>query len=173
MKALEERTKPAEAEKLDLFATAKRATSRISSQIDELAGARAEAALSPVVFWRWLTSDGSDPGAPVRVLVTAFAVLAVCWAAQAAAAAWLRRAFARRARSGLPPSAGSVELTLFVRWVAFLGVLLTLQALVPGGGNRLTRPGSPCCLRLPALGSPLAPAQSWCPPCMGPITRRR
>ena len=135
VKVLEERTKPAEAEKLDLFAAAKRATSRISSRIDELAGARAEAALSPVVFWRWLTSDGSDPGAPVRVLVTTFAVLAVCWAAQVAAAAWLRRASARRARSGLSPSAGSIELTLFVRWVAFLGVLLTLQALVPGGGK--------------------------------------
>ncbi|MFL5325567.1 MAG: hypothetical protein ACJ8A4_15090, partial [Microvirga sp.] len=76
VKVLEERTKPAEAEKLDLFTAAKRATSRISSRIDELAGARAETALSPVVFWRWLTSDGSDPGAPVRMLVTAFAVLA-------------------------------------------------------------------------------------------------
>ena len=135
VKVLEERTKPAEAEKLDLFAAAKRATSRISSRIDELAGARAEAALSPVVFWRWLTSDGSDPGAPVRMLVTAFAVLAVCWAAQAAAAARLRRAFARRERSGLPPSAGSIELTLFVRWVVFLGVLLPLQALMPGAGK--------------------------------------
>ena len=135
VKVLEERTKPAEAEKLDLFAAAKRATSRISSRIDELAGARAEAALSPVVFWRWLTSDGSDPGAPVRMLVTAFAVLAVCWAAQAAAAARLRRAFARRERSGLPPSAGSIELTLFVRWVVFLGVLFPLQALMPGAGK--------------------------------------
>ena len=135
VKALEERTKPAEAEKLDLFAIAKRATSRISSQIDELAGARAEAAVSPVVFWRWLTSDGSDQSAPVRVLVTGFAVLAVCWGAQAAAAARLRRAFARRERSGLPPSAGSVELTLFVRWVVFLGVLFPLQALMPGAGK--------------------------------------
>ncbi len=135
VKVLEERTKPAEAEKLDLFTAAKRATSRISSRIDELAGARAETALSPVVFWRWLTSDGSDPGAPVRMLVTAFAVLAVCWAAQAAAAARLRRAFARRERSGLPPSAWSVELTLFVRWVVFLGVLFPLQALMPGAGK--------------------------------------
>src|SRR5215203_1028853 len=75
VKVLEERTKPAEAEKLDLFAAAKRATSRIASRIDELAGARGEAALSPVVFWRWLTSDGSDQGALVRMLVTAFAVL--------------------------------------------------------------------------------------------------
>ena len=132
VKALEERTKPAEAEKLDLFAIAKRATSRISSRIDELAGARAEAALSPVVFWRWLTSDGSDQSAPVRVLVSAFAVFVVCWAAQAAAAARLRRAFARRER---PPSAGSVELTLFVRWVVFLGVLFPLQALMPGAGK--------------------------------------
>ena len=66
VKVLEERTKPAEAKKLDFFTAAKRATSRISSRIDELAGARGEAALSPVVFWRWLTSDGSDPGAPVR-----------------------------------------------------------------------------------------------------------
>jgi|SRR5215217_874253 len=49
VKVLEERTKPAEAEKLDLFAAAKRATSRIASRIDELAGARGEAALSPVV----------------------------------------------------------------------------------------------------------------------------
>ena len=135
VKVLEERTKPAEAEKLDLFTAAKRATLRIASRIDELAGARAEAALSPVVFWRWLTSDGSDPGAPVRMLVTAFAVLAVCWAAQAAAAARLRRAFARRERSGLPPWAGSVELTLFVRWVVFLGVLFPLQALMPGAGK--------------------------------------
>jgi hypothetical protein len=118
-----------------LFTAAKRATSRISSRIDELAGARAETALSPVVFWRWLTSDGSDPGAPVRMLVTAFAVLAACWAAQAAAAARLRRAFARRERSGLPPSAWSVELTLFVRWVVFLGVLFPLQALMPGAGR--------------------------------------
>ena len=135
VKVLEERTKPAEAEKLDLFTAAKRATLRIASRIDELAGARAEAALSPVVFWRWLTSDGSDPGAPVRMLVTAFAVLAVCWGAQAAAAARLRRAFARRERSGLPPWAGSVELTLFVRWVVFLGVLFPLQALMPGAGK--------------------------------------
>ena len=135
MKVLEERTKPAEAKKLDLFTAAKRATSRISSRVDELAAARGEAALSPVVFWRWLTSDGSDPGAPVRMLVTAFAVLAVCWAAQAAAAARLRQAFARRERSGLPPSAGSIELTLFVRWVVFLGVLFPLQALMPGAGK--------------------------------------
>ena len=135
VKVLEERTKPAEAEKLDLFTAAKRATSRISSRIDELASARGEAALSPVVFWRWLTSSGSDRGAPLRMLVTAFAVLAVCWAAQAAAAARLRRAFARRERSGLPPSAGGVELTLFVRWVVFLGVLFPLQALMPGAGK--------------------------------------
>ena len=135
VKVLEERTKPAEAEKLDLFTAAKRATSRISSRIDELAGARAETALSPVVFWRWLTSDGSDPGAPVRMLVTAFAVLAACWAAQAAAAARLRRAFARRERSGLLPWARSIELALFVRWVVFLGVLFPLQALMPGAGR--------------------------------------
>jgi len=83
VKVLEERTKPAEAEKLDLFAAAKRATSRIASRIDELAGARGEAALSPVVVWRWLTSDGSDQGALVRMLVTAFAVLVVCWVAVA------------------------------------------------------------------------------------------
>ena len=47
MKVLGERTKPAEAENLDFFAAAQRATSKISSQIDELAGARAEVALSP------------------------------------------------------------------------------------------------------------------------------
>ena len=85
-KVLEERTKPAEAEKLDLLAAARRATSRIAARIDELASARTEAALAPTVFWRWVTSDGSDPGAPFRVVVSALAVLAVCWALQAAAA---------------------------------------------------------------------------------------
>ena len=134
-KVLEERTKPAEAEKLDLLAAARRATSRIAARIDELASARTEAALAPTVFWRWLTSDGSDPGAPFRVLVSALAVLAVCWAMQAAAASGLRRAFARRAGNGLPPSAGRIELTLLVRWVAFLGALTVAQALVPGAGK--------------------------------------
>jgi small-conductance mechanosensitive channel len=134
-KVLEERTKPAEAGKLDLLAAARRATSRIAARIDELASARAEAALAPTVFWRWLTSDGSDPGAPFRVVVSALAVLAVCWAMQAAAASGLRRAFARRASDGLPPSAGRIELTLVVRWVAFLGALTVAQALVPGAGK--------------------------------------
>jgi len=39
-KVLEERTKPAEAEKLDLLAAARRATLRIAERIDELAPAR-------------------------------------------------------------------------------------------------------------------------------------
>jgi moderate conductance mechanosensitive channel len=134
-KVLEERTKPAAAEKLDLLAAARQATSRIAARIDELASARTEAALAPTVFWRWVTSDGSDPGAPFRVVVSALAVLAVCWAMQAAAASGLRRAFARRAGNGLPPSARRIEVTLLVRWVAFLGALTMAQALVPGAGK--------------------------------------
>jgi small-conductance mechanosensitive channel len=128
-KVLQERAQPAEAEQLDLLAAAKRTTSRVAARLDELASASTEAALAPIVFWRWLTSDGSDPGAPVRVLVSALAVLAVCWAAQAAAALGMRRAFSRDALTR------TIAFTLLVRWGAFLAALTLAQALVPGAGK--------------------------------------
>jgi FixJ family two-component response regulator len=43
---------------------------------------------------------------------------------------------------------------------------------IPDSPNRPTKLGSPSCLRSCAPGSPLGPAQSCCPPCMGPIARR-
>ena len=127
-KVLEERTKPAETETLDFFPAAKRGTSIIATRLNALAAAVQDVGRAPSVFWRWLTSDGTEPGAPVRALLSALAILSVCWAAQAGAAWALRRTFARHGSAW-------VGTTLLLRWSAFLGGLALTHALLPGAGS--------------------------------------
>ena len=117
-KVLEERTKPAETETLDFFPAAKRGTSIIATRLNALAAAVHDVGRAPSVFWRWLTSDGTEPGAPVRALLSALVVLecvlgctgrgcmGLCGAPSRGMSVGLRWSEPRYSCAGLPSWAG-------------------------------------------------------------------
>jgi small-conductance mechanosensitive channel len=150
-RVLEERTSAARTDaSADMLVGFEQATARLGGRLAEIAAAGPEAASAPSLFWRWLTAGGADPRAPWRVLGGAAIILALCWAAQAAAAAALRPVIRRWSAAKRGDRVEAAVLAL--RWLAFLAAVATTHALAP----ELNRPS-----RLTALAVILTFAGAW------------
>src|SRR5829696_1724927 len=77
VRTLEERTRQSEPmPEREMLTMMESATGRLAARVGQIFGAAGEVVTSPVVFWRWLTTGGSDPTGPWRALTGGFLLFA-------------------------------------------------------------------------------------------------
>src|SRR5829696_3966879 len=152
VRVLEERTQESEpTTEREMLTMLEAATGRLAARVGQIFGAAGEVVTSPVVFWRWLTADGSDPTGPWRALTGGFLLIGIGWLAQAAAALAIRTSIPLRAGAELASPRVAAALML-LRFMALLGALAAAHALLPEA-----MPAS----RLTALAAALTFAGTW------------
>src|SRR5215217_6235709 len=104
-------------------------TGRLAARVGQIFGAAGEVVTSPVLFWRWLTADGSDATGPGRALTGGLILIGIGWLAQAAAASAIQKTISRRAGNVSVRIASAAVILL--RFVAFLGALAAAHSLLP------------------------------------------
>jgi hypothetical protein len=98
VRVLEERTRESEPKPDgEMLMMAESATGRLAVRLGQIAGAAAEVAAAPSLFWRWLTAGGSDLTGPWRALTGGFVLIGIGWLAQAGMAFAIRKAMPLRA----------------------------------------------------------------------------